>query len=219
MNAVRKIKEVGGDVPTNGGQSTIEAGIPYMVNVEITGSADLLFHRWNCEAVDEKAKASKNSKAKKSDDIESYVYRDDDGFICLPGEYLRQAIITAAKFRQDPRSPRKSAMDLFKAAVISLTPLAPISGAAGKARKVSAKEWDYLDRRRVVIQRSGINRTRPAMKAGWSVEIKLMVNLPEYVHPSDLNEVISAAGRLIGVGDFRPTYGRFNITKFEVEEA
>lgn len=190
---------------TNGGAVTISASEPYTVVVALEGSADFLFHRWNAEAVDEKAKAAKNSVAKKTDDIESYVYRDDAGRLCIPGEYLRQAIIHAAKFRQDPRSPRKSAMDLFKAGVVSLTALASL----GKTK------WDYEDKRRVVIQRSGINRTRPAMKTGWKVEFQLMVMLPEYISRNDLQDVISNAGRLIGLGDFRPTYGRFNITKFE----
>jgi hypothetical protein len=45
-----------------------------------------------------------------------------------------------------------------------------------------------------------------------------MVVLPEYVDAGTLHEVISAAGRLIGVGDFRPTYGRFQVTRFEVQK-
>ncbi len=98
--------------------------IPYVVDVTIEGVADILFHRWSNEAVEAKAKAAKNSKAKKEDDIESFVYRNEEGEICIPGEYLRQSIIYAAKFKQDPRSPRKSAFDLFKAGIISLTPLA-----------------------------------------------------------------------------------------------
>lgn len=200
-----KVAAIRKSEPTNGGASTIEASEPYSVIVALEGSADFLFHRWNAEAVDTKAKAAKNSAAKKTDDIESYVYRDDAGELCIPGEYLRQAIIHAAKFRQDPRSPRKSAMDLFKAGVVSLTALASL----GKVK------WDYEDKRRVVIQRSGVNRTRPAMKAGWKAEFQLMVMLPEYIGRSDLHDVISNAGRLIGLGDFRPTYGRFNITKFE----
>jgi hypothetical protein len=190
---------------TNGGAETISASEPYSVVVALEGSADFLFHRWNAEAVDTKAKAAKNSVAKKTDDIESYVYRDDEGELCIPGEYLRQAIIHAAKFRQDPRSPRKSAMDLFKAGVVSLTALASL----GKVK------WDYEDKRRVVIQRSGVNRTRPAMKVGWKAEFQLMVMLPEYISRADLQDVIGNAGRLIGLGDFRPTYGRFAITKFE----
>lgn len=48
-------------------------GGSHSVHVAIEGVADLLFHRWNCEAVDAKAKAAKNSAAKKTDDIESYV--------------------------------------------------------------------------------------------------------------------------------------------------
>lgn len=198
------VTEIGGDAPTNGGKNTIEASQPYVVSVTLEGTADLLFHRWNPDAVDEKAKAAKGSKAKKSDDIESYVYRNDDGELCVPGEYLRQAIIHAAKFRQDPRSPRKSAMDLYKAGVVALTQLASL----GKGT------WDYEDRRRVVVQRNGVNRTRPAMKSGWKANFELLVNLPEYIPPRDLHDVVSAAGRLIGIGDFRPTYGRFAVTKW-----
>ena len=191
---------------TNGGADTIEYSQPYIVDVTITGAADLLFHRWNCESIETKSKAAKGSKAKKCDDIESYVYRNDNGELCLPGEYLRQAVIHAAKFRQDPRSPRKSGMDLFKAGVISLTPLASLG----------VKEWDYEHKCRVTIQRSGITRTRPALKEGWSATIQLMVAVPEYIRPQDLHDTLNAAGRLVGVGDFRPTYGRFNVTKFDI---
>jgi len=191
---------------TNGAKAIIETGVPYGVEVRIIGVSDLLFHRWNCEAVEAKGKAAKGSKAKKTDDIESYVYRNDDNELCLPGEYLRQSVINAAKFRQDPRSPRKSAMDLFKAGIVSLTPLASLG----------AKEWDYEHKCRVTVQRNGITRVRPAMKTGWTADIALMVNLPEYINPEMLNEVITNAGRLVGVGDSRPTYGRFQITRFEL---
>lgn len=200
MSAVIEVND-----KTNGGAGVIAASAPYMVTAKIVGSADLLFHRWNCEAVSAKAKAAKNSAAKKSDDVESYVYRNDDGEICLPGEYLRQAIIHAAKFKQDPRSPRKSAMDLYKAGVVCTTNLASLG----------VKDWDFLDTRRVVVQRNGVNRTRPAMRTGWSAEFDLLVLLPEYISQTDLHDTLSTAGRLIGIGDFRPTFGRFQIVKFD----
>jgi len=191
--------------PTNGAESAISASQPYSVSVAIEGSADLLFHRWNCESVEAKGKAAKNSAAKRTDDIESYVWRDDAGHLCLPGEYLRQSIVHAAKFRQDPRSPRKSAMDLFKAGIVSLTNLASLG----------TSNWDYEDKRRVVIQRNGVNRIRPAMRLGWKAEFDLMVLVPEYISRQDLQDVLSTAGRLVGVGDFRPTFGRFNVVKFQ----
>lgn len=199
-----RVTELGGEAPTNGGADTITAGMPYTIDVTIEGTADILFHRWNCEAVAEKAAAAKGSKAKKEDNIESYVYRDDKGHLCVPGEYLRQAIIHAAKYRQDPRSPRKSAMDLYKAGIVSMTQLASFG----------TKDWDYEDKRRVVVQRNAVTRTRPAMKSGWRATFTLLVMLPEYITRSDLNEVIAQAGRLVGLGDFRPTYGRFQVTSF-----
>ncbi len=191
---------------TNGGKKAIEDGAPYAAFVELQGAADLLFHRWNCEAVDEKAKAAKNSKAKKTDDIESYVWRNDAGELCIPGEYVRQAIIHAAKFKQDPRSPRKSAMDLFKAGVVSLTNMASLG----------TSEWDYLDTRRVMVQRAGINRTRPAMRTGWRAKFELQILTPEYIGQELLYDVLAMAGRLVGVGDFRPTYGRFSVVGFDI---
>lgn len=192
--------------PTNGGAEAIELGLPYVAHVVVQGSSDFLFHRWNCEAVETKAKAAKNSAAKKTDDIESYVWRNETGELCIPGEYLRQAVIMAAKFKQDPRSPRKSAMDLAKAGVVSLTNLASL----GKSN------WDYEDRRRVVVQRAGVNRVRPAMRQGWRAEFDLMVLVPEYIDQFWLQDVLSTAGRLVGVGDFRPTFGRFNVVGFEI---
>lgn len=191
---------------TNGATRTIEKEQPYTAEVLIEGTAPLLFHRWNCDAVEAKAKAKKGSAAKKEDDLESYVYRTESGEIALPGEYFRQSVIHAAKYMQDPRSPRKSAMDLFKAGIVALDELCSLG----------SKEWDYLDRRRVLVQRNGITRTRPAMMAGWKITVRLMCIVPEYIDAHMLHDRLSAAGRLVGVGDFRPTFGRFQIDKFSL---
>lgn len=184
---------------SNGAKEEIAASEPYVISVTIEGASTFLYHRWNPEAVEEKGKAAKGSKSKKEDNVESYVSRDEKGMLAIPGEYMRQAIIHAAKFKQDPRSPRKSAMDLFKAGVISLTELAPV----GK------ETWDYLDKRRVVVQRNGINRVRPALLKGWRATFELQVLLPEYITRDVLISTINDAGRLVGIGDFRPTFGRF----------
>lgn len=196
---------------TLGGVSNDAADIisfeePYAVEAEITGVSPILFHRWSVEGVEAKAKAAKGSKAKKQDDIESYVYRTRDGELSLPGENFRMSIVGAAKFKQDPRSPRKSAMDLFKAGVVPLDELCSFG----------VKQWEYLDRRRVLVQRNGITRVRPALMAGWKTKVRFSVILPEYIDPAFLQEVLTNAGRLCGVGDFRPTFGRFQVTRFEV---
>src|SRR5215472_2014044 len=104
---------------SNDAKNIIQTAEPYLVIIGIRGVSKLLLHRWSAEAVAEKAAAAKGSKAKKTDDVESYVYRDGNGIISLPTEYLRQSIIHAAKFQLDPRSSRKSAMDLFKAGLVA----------------------------------------------------------------------------------------------------
>ena len=93
-----------------------------------------------------------------------------------------------------------------KAAIVSLTPLSSLG----------VKAWDYLDKRRVCIQRNAITRSRPAMKEGWKATFIIQVQLPEYIDQQLLNTTIQAAGRLIGLADFRPSYGRFSVTKFQV---
>lgn len=193
---------------SNAAAADIAAAEPYVVMLTIHGSADLIFHAWNNEAVAEKANAAKGSKVKKTDNLESYVYRMDDGTIGIPGTYIRGAIVNAAKFRQDPRSPRKSAMDLFKAGVVSLTPLASLG----------VKQWDYEHACRVTVQRNALTRIRPAFRMGWRASFDLLVNLPEYISPAVLNDVVTSAGKLIGLGDFRPTYGRFQIESFKVRQ-
>lgn len=196
---------IGGDSPTNDSKRMIEFEEPYLLKVTVQGTADLLFHRWSNEGVAEKSKAKKGSKAKKTDDIESYVHRNENGNLCLLGEQFRMAIIATSKFKQDPRSPRKSAMDLYKAGIIVVSHFVDLG----------IKDWDYVDQRRVVIQKSAITRSRPALKSGWKGEVVIQVNLPEYISADEVYELLVLAGRINGMGDFRPTYGRFIVTNFE----
>lgn len=199
MATVSVINEV-----SNDGKSVIDCELPYVANIGIEGTAPFLFHRWSVDGIEAKSKAAKGSKAKKEDDIETYVYRNAAKELCIPAEYLRMAMIHAAKYKQDPRSPRKSAMDIVKAGIASLDDLC----STGK------KQWDFIDRRRVMIQRNGITRSRPGLLVGWRINATFQVLLPEYLAPAFVNELAQSAGRLIGVGDFRPTFGRFQVINF-----
>jgi hypothetical protein len=89
---------------SNDAKDQIEFQNPYVARVTVQGTAPILFHRWSIESIDEKAKAAKGSKAKKTDDVESYVYRNDRNEICIPSGYEKASI--HAKFRQD--APPKS---------------------------------------------------------------------------------------------------------------
>ena len=184
---------------------------PFSVHLKIQGVMDILFHRWNDEAVQAKAEAKKGSIEKKTDDLESYIYRDDEGLICVPGRYIVRSIVEAGRNFTDPRSSRKTAKDLVQAAVMCDELYSPIL-----VNGQTVTDWDYEDRQRVCIMRSAITRTRPAFKKGWQVEFTLVSLVPEHITPDFLRKLVDNAGLLIGLGDFRPTYGRFKVVNWEV---
>lgn len=193
-------------VGKNEGVTTIV--LPYAADVELVGRDPILLHRYDCAEVKDKGAAAKGSKKKKEDNIESYVYRDEKtGEIGLPGFCLKACLADAAKYIQDPRSPRKCARDLVRASV-------RIGGFAS----FGTKEWDFIDRRRAVVQRNGITRARPAMQAGWTLRATIEVIDPEYVQPGFLHDLLHRAGVSCGLGDYRPDFGTFRIAAFRIVE-
>lgn len=189
------------------GKGVVDIAQPYFVEVAIEGNEMILLHRYDVESVKQKAGAKKGSTEKKSDNVESYVYRDENNEIGLPGLNFKAAICEAAKFAQDPRSPRKSARDLFRAGL-------RVRGLAS----FGTKEWDTLDVRKVNVQRNAVARSRPAMLAGWKLKFTIEILLPEYITQQWLHEVVTNAGRICGLGDFRPDFGTFMVTNFKVLE-
>lgn len=201
---------------SNDGEHIIELERPWAAEITITGTAPLLFHRYSVEEVAAKANAKKGSTAKKTDNLEASVYRDSEGRICAQGVALIAAITDpskgSAKSLRDPRSPRKSASDLYRSALIASTVLAPITNHAGEI----ATTWDAVDQRRAIVQRAAVSRSRPMMHTGWSATFIIENLAPDYITEADLRYVVVNAGRFVGIGDFRPTYGRFDLTNFQM---
>ena len=78
----------------------------------------------------------------------------------------------------------------------------------GKAEEL----WDYdefRDVRGVRIGQSRVMRTRPIFR-NWQAEFEVLFD-DEQVNQSDVVRAIVDAGRISGVGDFRPKFGRFEV--------
>ena len=193
-------------IQQKGTTGVVQITEPYTALVVVVGTDPLLFHRFDTENAEAKAKAAKGSAEKKTDNVESYVYRNEKNELIWPGINFKGALRNAAKFKQDPRSPRKSMADLLRAAVKI------------KDASFGVNTWDYLDKRSVRVQQNGVIRTRPAMKPGWKLAHEICVVLPEYMSPRVLSELCVDAGRLIGLGDYRPDFGCFRVELFEVLE-
>ena len=195
----------------NAASQLIDNSRPYLATVKIVGTAKKLFHCWKQTVVDEKASSLKNSTTKKTDDIESYVIRNEKGLITIPTANFCASIRYAGKAFADPSSPRKSMYDKLNSICVPYNEYALIND--------GVKTWDYVDARRVVIQRAGITRQRPGFNEGWTATFKIMVLAPDFLPPARLREIMDYAGKFQGIGDFRPSHGRFRVDGFSIEVA
>ncbi len=75
----------------------------------------------------------------------------------------------------------------------------------------------HVDSRPVVIQRNRVMRLRPCFPK-WNLRFQIR-NLDSQLLPNDkIGQFLEYAGRLNGVGDYRPKYGRFAVTHFKVSQ-
>lgn len=169
-----------------------------IVEVTIVGTAPLLMNKWNNENSDSKKKKDypMDEEAKKR------LYVTDNGKLFCPAEHIEGALIKAGadhKFKG-----RKTYKEFLK------------SGIYVKPAQIIHKiqNWD-IDTRSVVLNRKDrIIRHRPRM-AEWSVDFTIEIHNDQIV-ANDLQLILQDAGQYIGIGDYRPKYGRFRVEKFKV---
>ena len=191
----------------NSAKALIELETPYRATVSIIGVSKLLMHNWTNGDKQESAKAPKGTK--QFDVVENYVYRNEAGNVCMPTFNFCASLRMAGKSFSDPASPRKSLHDRVKAAIVPDEEYAVFNG--------NAKTWDFIDTRRVVVQRAGISRSRPGFYEGWKLTFKILVTDPMYINELTLRQLVDRAGKFHGIGDFRPTFGRFHVDGIKIE--
>lgn len=67
--------------------------------------------------------------------------------------------------------------------------------------------FENIDYRPVAVQRAKTMRARPIVR-DWSCTHHFEL-LEDVIDPRDLAPILERAGRLVGLGDWRPTYGTF----------
>ena len=132
------------------------------------------------------------------------LYRDDQGNICIPGRYLHGAILEAAQHEPDPYNPRKNMHKLIRSSLVCLTELASLG----------VKKPHHIDQRKAIWHGMKSVWCRPAFEKGW--QAKFLFRMAVEIPSSVLNHLIQLAGRLVGLADFRPTYGRFTVIDYRV---
>jgi len=137
------------------------------------------------------------------EEAELAAYRLTTGELCQPSEHIFQCILKASGDFQVQGRGKRTYKDAVKGGLLVYPDFIPHQ----------QKDYDILAAP-VRIQRARIVRHRPWLKE-WELSFRLDV-LDEGFLPLDvLNGILVRAGQTVGLGDWRPRYGRFTVTKWE----
>lgn len=191
----------------------------YAVNVEITGTAPLMQHRFPMPEPGDTAKGATRSTGAKdyTQEWHDYFYETPDAKIFQPAAHIEGAMVKAATSFKIQGKRGKTYKDLFRAAVFVTPDQIPHNVDVPASLDADADKPLYIDIRPVVVQRSRVVRMRPCFKAGWKLAFAVEV-IDDTIHPELVHDILTLAGKTVGIGDFRPKFGRFMVTNFQVVE-
>ncbi len=179
------------------------------VSVRIEGITPLLMHRFAVEVcLDPKLSKSKKKDQKKTeDDVESYLYMNEDGKLVQPATHIIGALKRAGTKFQITGQGKLTYKNLLGSGAVIINPDMILH---------ETQKWE-IDRRAVIVNQSRIIRERP-MLSKWALSFDMEIDDDEIpVHTA--HEILGYAGKRVGIGDYRPDrggpFGRFMITKFE----
>lgn len=161
-----------------------------------------------------KAHKELTSKRKKTDDDHEAIarseflgalYIDGDGPY-LPSFNLDSCFVEAAKMQKLGRHAKRAMMVMEDKVYLRY------DGPRGGIGLVADPR--FVDARSVRVSMARLTRYRPRFN-DWTAECTLAVDT-EQINQNEVRQILENAGRLVGVGDFRPKFGRFNV---EVAEA
>jgi hypothetical protein len=172
-----------------------------MIKVTIEGTAPLLMHRYfNADEPESKGRKKTGTIDWKAEG-EKAAYRDEGGNLVQPAEHIESAMVKAATNFTIPGKRNKTYKDLFKAAVFVKPFMIP--------HEINEYE---IDERRAVVQRNAVLRYRPRLDK-WRLSFEIEV-LDEQLDKSVVRDVLDQAGSFVGIGDYRPKFGRFKVVSW-----
>lgn len=181
--------------------------------VEIEGIAPLLMHSARlADPLDEatKALAKVTGKRKKTDDDHAEVSRLEFlGSLYLSqefGPFIPGQNLEAALFRGATRTKQGTSL---KSALLIPQNVNPLVYVGPRTADELWKDQQFVHRASVKVGTSRVIRTRPVFPQ-WQVAFQGELDT-EVVDQESLEAIIETAGRLVGLGDWRPRFGRFQL--------
>lgn len=176
-----------------------------MVNLkyQVNGIIPILFH--NIDSMHNKkppgVKAEEWEKSKEC--FESYLYKNSAGNLIIPARVLKAALVTAATkdgLKQDGK--RSTYKDIIKSMLF-------VDGDL-----ILDQNHDNLSKNSAFVRigTSRVLRIRPQL-VKWSGKVSLIVADSKTLPTEAVDRFFEYAGRMLGIGDYRPEYGRFEVQR------
>lgn len=194
----------------------------YVINAHIRGTAGLLQHAFGQATLDDIQEKSKARTGTPDYSLEwlDTMYVDRGGLLCQPASHLEGAMQRAAASFTMTGKRGRTWKDPIKAYVyVSPDDIPHIrDGAYVQAPDASLlknpTESMSVSIMRVKVQRAAVARSRLLLAPGWELAFKIEVQDTQ-VPAGTVKQILEEAGRAVGIGDYRPRYGRFEVISFE----
>jgi hypothetical protein len=178
------------------------------IQVEIRGVAPLLHNKFDANLHGENKSKAKKKMYIALEEAEKLVYRNREGIIVQPSEHIYASCVKAAT--SFIFEGKRSFKDIVKAGVIVEPFDMLLLDKDGNTRTT----WDEIDARGVVIGRARVVKWRPLYHTGWTIKFTMTIIDDDNLSVSTLQEILTKAGTY-GIGDYRPRFGRFQVTHFK----
>ncbi len=186
------------------------------IGIGIEGTTPLLCNRFTdaaAMAATSGTRGSSKDKGTEREQAEEKLYKDEGGRLVIPGPNLFRCVIDAGTFFKAGKSKVTTQKNSLIPACVSLDAVVvPIQ---------HTEPWT-VDTRPVRIPATGgrILCYRPCFH-DWKLEFEVELDT-DLIGVKLFREIVDAAGRRIGLGDFRPDrkgpFGKFSVVKWVVND-
>ena len=188
------------------------------IKIKITGIRPLVLHNGlmadptNPYTIAIKKITSKGSKKLTEHDYaerdrlewEAGLYWSDEiGGIAIPSDNLERCIQEGAK-------KNRLGKDFAAAVFVQESEVEVVHRLSGKTKERINAEPGYTLRKGVKVQLSRIIRIRPLIPTGWTMTFTVEFD-ESIVNKQAVATALTEAGSLVGLGDWRPKFGRFTV--------
>jgi len=130
------------------------------------------------------------------------LYWSEEYGLHMPGENIEACLIGAAKFKKLGTTFKRAAQVVELACPLTGT------GAPSTPEKIAADD-KFKFVKSVKVGTARIMRTRPIFES-WATEFTVMYD-PGQLQREDIIEAANSAGLMVGLGDWRPRFGKFEV--------